>query len=127
MAAPEDKPSSLNPAALTLGVVTLLGVLSTITLTGTIGRVFRNHPDELQVGLALLLIGAAFLAVAGLPATDGFWEKVCSLTGVVLTLVGLLVGVWAGATSVADVERPTVSAQLVDDGLELKGRVTAGD
>jgi hypothetical protein len=117
----------LNIGALTLGVATLIGVLGTFTLTGTVGRVFRNDPEDLRASLVLLLIGAAFLAAAGLPATDGITERICYFSGAGLTLAGLLLGVAAGADSVDDVERPAIAAQLVDDGLRLKGNVKVGN
>jgi hypothetical protein len=123
----EERTGTVNPAALTLGVATLIGVLGTITVTGTIGRVFRNYSDELGTSIVLLLIAGAFLAAAGLPATGGFGERVCSFAGIGLTLVGLLVGVRAGTDSVDDVERPAIAAQLVDDGLRLKGSVNVAD
>ena len=81
MAGGESQRGSLNPAALIAGVATLLGVLSTITLTGTVGRVFRNHPDQLQEALAILVIGAAFFAAAGLPFSHGAGERMFSIAG----------------------------------------------
>jgi len=127
MAGGESQRGSLNPAALIAGVATLLGVLSTITLTGTVGRVFRNHPDQLQEALAILVIGAAFFAAAGLPFSHGAGERMFSIAGLALTLFGLLIGLKAGAGSAAEVERPEIAAHLGEDDLAIKGTVKVGN
>jgi hypothetical protein len=123
MPADETPVGRVNVGALTLGVGTLITLLGTFTLTGAVGRVLRNDPEQLRTALVLLLLGAAFLAAAGLPLTHGLVESTCSLAGLVLTFVGLLLGVLAGARSPTYTERPAINAHLAQDGLQLEGSV----
>jgi hypothetical protein len=117
----------VNPSALVIGVTALVGVLGSFTVSGTVGRVLRNHPETFRIALVFVLVGALVLAIAALPISAGMVDAVCSIAGVVLIFVGLVVGAVAGATSVRDKERPVVSAQLVDDGLHLTGKVAIED
>jgi hypothetical protein len=124
-----DNPSGggLNLGALSVGAVGLFTVIGGLSLSGNAGRLLRNDPRPLAYAVVLVLVGAAFLAAAGLPATGHFLEVVLSLLGVELTLAGLLVGVLAAVDSAGAGELPAVTAQLSADGKRVTGKVEAGN
>jgi hypothetical protein len=110
-----------NLQSLTIGVASLVAVFGAFTLTGAAGRVLRNEPDKFRLAVIFVLVGTAFLVISALPNTSGLVDLVCALAGIGLSFVGLLVGTWAAAASAKKLERPALSAQLVDEGLHLKG------
>jgi hypothetical protein len=120
-------PGTLNPAALGVAATTLISVVGGLTLSGTVGRVLRNEPEPMAWALTAVLLGAALLAAAGLPATGKPTEVVFSILGLELILAGLVIAAVTGIGSASKIERPEVSAQLVDGGRRLTGTVAAGN
>jgi hypothetical protein len=120
-------PGKLNLAALGVAATGLVTVLGGLSLTGTVGRVLRNNPEEIAWALSAVLVGAALLAAAGLPATGKPVEVVFSLIGLELTLAGLVIAGVTGVKSAGNGERPAISAQLVAEGTRVKGRIVAGN
>jgi hypothetical protein len=117
----------VNLAALGVGAGGLATVLGGLSLTGITGRVMRNDPEAIAVGLVLVLIGATLLGAAGLPATGKPVEVIFSLIGLELTMAGLIVvGVTAVGTA-GQGERPLISVKLEDNGRRVTGKVTAGN
>jgi hypothetical protein len=117
----------VNPAALGLaatGVVTVVGGLS---ISGTVGRVLRNEPKAMAWALVVVLVGAALLGIAGLPATRKKTEIYLSIIGLELTAVGLIMAAVTGIGTAGDSERPLVSAEVSEAGRHLKGKVTAAN
>jgi hypothetical protein len=127
MAAEPSAPGKLEPGALILGVAALFTVLGSFTLTGTVGRVMRNEPGDFRVAIVLLLVGAAVFAAAALPFTKGIVQSTLSVMGIGLTAAGLASGLATALGTADDSERPAISAALSDDGLQLKGKVTAAN
>jgi hypothetical protein len=119
----ESTGGRLNVAALTLGLGALVTALGTFSLTGTVGRVLRNHPEHFAAGLVLLLVGAALWTIAALPFTAGRVESALTLAGVLLSVAGLVVGLLPGVWIANDIERPALTLELTDDGLRLEGKV----
>src|SRR3954451_8962045 len=115
----------LNLGALAVAATGLFTVLGGISLTGNVGRVVRSDPDAVVVGVVLVLVGAAFLAAAGLPATGNFMEGVLTALGLELPLAGLLVGLIAGISSAGNGARPAVTAKLSADGTRITGSAAA--
>jgi hypothetical protein len=123
----DESGKSLNIGALTVGVTGLVTVVGGLSLTGDAGRVIRDEPEAIGVALALVLVGAVFLAGAGLTATKGITENVLSVLGLELILGGLLVGALTAADTAGRREAPAISAKLVDFGHRLTGKVTAAN
>jgi hypothetical protein len=120
-------PGKLNLAALGVAATGLITVLGGLSLTGTVGRVLRNNPEEIAWALGAVLVGAALLAAAGLPATGKPVEVVFSLIGLELTLAGLVIAGVTGVKSAGNGERPAITAQLVAEGTRVKGKMVAGN
>jgi hypothetical protein len=116
-----------DPGSLTLGVAALFGVLATVTLGGIVGRVLRNAPDDFVLALVLLLTGAAAFAAAGLTLSTGLAQSLLAAAGLLLSLVGMIIGLVVAFRTADDVERPSVSASLSEDGARVKGKATAAN
>jgi hypothetical protein len=117
----------VNLAALAAGAGGLATVLGGLSLTGITGRVMRNEPHAVAVGLVLVLIGAALLGAAGLPATGKLIEVIFSLIGIELTIAGLIIVGVTAVTSAGEGERPLITGKLEDAGRRVTGKVTAGN
>jgi hypothetical protein len=116
-----------EPASLTLGVGTLFTVIAGFTLTGTVGRVLRNAPDDLVLAVILLVAGAAAFAAAGLTLSSGVAQTVLGVSGLILTSFGLLIGMVVSLRTADDAERPYVSAVIDESPRRVKGTVTAAN
>src|SRR5687768_4830223 len=63
-----EKP--LETAAITAGVVAVLGVVASLTAAGAMQRIMRNHPWEFALALGVVLFGGLLWLWAGLEKKD---------------------------------------------------------
>ena len=116
-----------NPSALIVGVTTLVGGVTALTLSGALGRLQRNEPGALKAAFVLLIIGAVLWALAALPVTGGAVEAAMLVAALLLSAVGLLVGLAKAVETAGEIEQPAVTAKLTGDGRALEATAKVGN
>ncbi|MCW2986680.1 MAG: hypothetical protein JWR63_4250 [Conexibacter sp.] len=132
-----SSPSSVLIAPLVAGGVALGSGVTGLAVTGTIGRVQRNHPQwfTASVGLAVVAGACWLFSVLVAQATREeqmawwkrpvyFWEwtkKPWMILGIFAAVVGVLIGFFVSISSVSEAERPRVSVSIDPDTLLLTG------
>jgi hypothetical protein len=118
---------NVNATALVAGATAMFGAVGALSATGAIGRLERNEADALKVALILLLLGGVMFVAAGLPITSGASERVATVLGTGLTVVGLGIALITAVTTASQRELPAIDVKLSTDGRQLDGAITAGN
>jgi hypothetical protein len=140
---PETPKQPLDTAAIATlaaaGTALATGVTG-LAVTGTIGRVQRNHPTTFAVALGLTIGAAACLTIAGTVASRrrkpdvstgravvSAWDwtsKAWLLVGIALATAGVITGFAVSITTAGDTERPRISVTLDAATLTMTGSAT---
>ena len=135
MMAPDAESNKVDTTLITAAVVTVVGVVASLTAAGAMQRVVRNQGLLLALALGVVALGGYLLFRAALlPARRtrghaGWWHDADALRkrGGFLIVVGVLVAVVATVLTALATERPAISAGFDSATQHLKATITAGD
>jgi hypothetical protein len=119
-------PGQPNIGALVTAAGGVFTLIAGVSLTGPVGRVVRNDGVPLEWALAAILLGAAFLAAAGLSTTGKVLEVAFSLLGLQLVVAGFIIAGVLAVRSGEHRERASITAALDDTLRNLKGKISLG-
>lgn len=100
--------------------------IAALTVTGSLGRVQRNHEIGFTIALGLLILGAGAVAV-GARFGDGRAKTAIRIGGAVCALAGLILGYGLTIATASETERPRLDVRLDFRRLAVTGTVTAED
>lgn len=103
-------------------LVTGIGALS---LTGTLGRVQRNHEVAFVTAITLLIVGAGL--IAGSSVVGGWPRRLIQGIGMIAAIVGAAIGFGAAIDTASETERPTLDVRLDPRTLTVTGTVSAAN
>jgi hypothetical protein len=93
----------------------LISIVASLTLTGVLGRVQRNHPEGFTLALGALILGA-LLAIVAAALRRGKWRWTLAhvIAGCALGLSagGLLLGTAKAVQTAGEAERPLITTSV---------------
>jgi hypothetical protein len=114
--------SKLIDAAAIVGAATaLVSGIGALTLTGTLGRVQRNHGEWFIGSIGAVVVGAGLGLIAALLITNGTVRKALQAVGVLLIVCGVAVAFGVAVNTADDVARPSLAITLDEDKLAVTG------
>jgi hypothetical protein len=110
-----------------IGVVgAFIAGITALTVTGSLGRVQRNHEIGFTIALGLLILGAGAVAV-GARLADGKTKTAIGIGGAACSLAGLVLGYGLTIATASETERPRLDVGFDLRRLTVTGTVTAED
>jgi hypothetical protein len=120
--------SKLIDAAGIVGAATALVTgVGALTLTGTLGRVQRNHGEWFIGSIGAVVVGAGLGLFATLVITNLSVRKVLQGAAVLLAVCGVAVGFAVAVGTADDVERPSLAITLDEGKLAVTGKAEVGN
>jgi hypothetical protein len=118
-------PISAAIATMAGGVAALATAITSLAVTGTIGRMQRNHPKAFAIAIGLIVAGSAMLLIAGIlakrPGLRSGLVRAGGVVGVAAAAAALIVGFYFSIKTVGEPERPVVSVTLDPGTMVLTG------
>jgi hypothetical protein len=127
----DDGFPTFEVAALVGGVTALLTGIGALSLTGTLGRVQRNHPTAFAIALGLVVVGVTLVALGAVLARrserlSGFGTALW-IAGALGTAAGVIVGFVVAVASAGQTERPSLDVRLDQERLTVTGTASVSD
>jgi hypothetical protein len=117
----------LDAAAIVGAATALVSGIGALSLTGTLGRVQRNHGEWFIGSIGVVVVGAGLGLIATLVFTNGTWRKVLQAVAVVLVVCGVALSFAVAVGTADDVERPSLAITLDEDTLAVTGSAKVGN
>jgi hypothetical protein len=118
-------------ASVVAAATALVTGVGALTLTGTLGRVQRNHGMLFAIALGVAVVGAgiwlgsSLISLKARPIRRRGWtlgrRQVAQGLAAILTVVGVALGFITAVITANDTEQPTVTVKLDDESLALTG------
>jgi hypothetical protein len=116
--------SPLDITSVGMLVTALIGLLGALTLSGTVGRVQRNHPKGFTIAICLVVVAAAAWILANQ------WEKRAGLlrgAALGLAVIGYGIAIAITIATANDEPRPHITTKLSRNRSVLHATVKASD
>lgn len=107
------------------GVAALATAVTSLAVTGTLGRMQRNHPVSFSIAIGLIVIASATLIITGVlarrPDSRDAFVRIGNAIGVAFAAAALILGFVVSIKTAGEPERPNVSVTLDPATMVLTG------